>query len=156
MENSLSWQECQIDASRGMEIPPIHDNLIYAMSLHLEERYLTLNTQYREINTQEELTDLRVIKVLAQYFDDMLAPSMLMDVCCVPIKSFLDRWEWLFLIRGKYNWPLVPYATLPELESRLESLKINASQVMGTCGLDGFVFAENVFYRTRTAPEQFG
>ncbi|WP_417375045.1 hypothetical protein [Gimesia maris] len=149
MDEFSEWQECQIDPSRGMEIPSVHDNYVTALSIDLEQGTLILKTLYQETNQREEQTDLRFFGVLAHHFNDIMAPSILFDVECNTFQTLLNEWEWLFLKRKKHGWPLRSYETIPELENVLKERDLKAYRVRGICGLDGFVIAEKVEYRTQ-------
>ncbi|WP_417384638.1 hypothetical protein [Gimesia sp.] len=150
MGETIEWQECEIDASQGMQIPPVHDNLVTALSIDLERGTLILKTRYQQMNQCEELTVLRFSGVLTHHFNHVMVPSILFDVECQTIPTLLNEWEWLFLKQKNYGWPLSSWKTVSELEQQLSERGLKMYRVRGSCGLDGFVMAEKVEFQMQT------
>ena len=100
MDELSEWQECQIDPSRGMEVPAVHDNYVTALSIDLEQGTLILKTLYQEMNQREEQTDLRFFGVLAHHFNDIMAPSILFDVEWNTFQTLLNE----FVIAEKVEY----------------------------------------------------
>jgi hypothetical protein len=67
-----------------MTHPNIHDNFVYAVSIHLDQRVLILHTQYRDGAGPHDHTDIVFTGVICHYFLDVVAPSILLDIETVP------------------------------------------------------------------------
>jgi hypothetical protein len=132
-----------------MAHPNIHDNFVYAVTIRLDERVLILHTQYRDGAGPYDLTDICFTGVIGHYFQDVVAPSILLDIETVPSEWIVEQWRAVF-DRGKnYGWPPLKHRDLEDLCRLLNEQSIIGYQVMGSCGLDGFVLAVGVEYRKR-------
>ena len=47
-----------------MEVPEVHDNFVYAFSVHLEQAVLILHTHYRDGTGPYDLIDLRFVGIV--------------------------------------------------------------------------------------------
>jgi hypothetical protein len=149
------WESCLFSADGLSESPNVHDNFVYALAIHLEQRVLVLHTQYRDGDGPSELIDLRFVGMVAYYFDDVAAPSILLDVERVGAAWVVEQWGELFLARKNYGWPPVRFADLPDLSWQLDEQGVVGYRVMGSCGLDGFVLASSAEYRRRERAAEF-
>jgi hypothetical protein len=149
-ESSL-WCPCRFGGDGLAECPNVHDNFVYALSVHLEKRLLVLQTQYRDGSGPPTLTDLRFVGLVAHHFDDVAEPSILLDIEEVPPGWVVEQWGELFDRRKNHGWPPIQYVDRSELVNKLVSQGVHGYRVMGTCGLDGFVLAAGVEYHQRKA-----
>src|SRR5262249_26955298 len=138
-----------------MEHPNIHDNFVYALAVHLEQRVLILHTEYRDRKPPYELTDVRFIGLVAHYFEHVVEPSILLDIEEVSPEWVIQEWRELFERGKNYGWPPIRYADLAELSVRLAEQGVRGYRVMGSCGLDGFVLATGVEYQQRQRVVEF-
>ncbi len=137
-----AWQPCRFDAEGQLLEPSVHDNFVLRLEVDLEARTLILHTEYRDREPTER-TSLRFTGVVAHHFDDVTAPSILLDVARAPARAVLERWAALFASRQHHGWPLIG-VPLSELPARLDAEGAQGYLVMGSCGLDGFVLASSL------------
>jgi hypothetical protein len=156
MLEGVAWTECSFREDGLLERPDIHDNFVYALAVHLEQRILVLHTQYRDGPVPHDLIDVRFIGVVAHYFDDVGEPSILLDIARVSPGSIVEEWRTLFTNRKNYGWPPLKFTDLEDLSRRLTDLGVGGYRVMGSCGLDGFVLAASAEYRQRAQAAVFG
>jgi|GEM_PF-1509558 len=147
MTGSL-WKSCQFGADGSLEVPQVHDNFVVGLAVQLEQRLLILETEYRDGDGPYEQTDLRFVGLVAHYFDDVAAPSILMDLERVEAEWIVQQWNELFARRKNYGWPF-PFIDLADLSRKLSELTIEGYRIMGSCGLDGFVLASSIEHRVR-------
>jgi hypothetical protein len=143
------WESVRFRPDGSLETPDVHDNFVYALAAHLEQRIFVLYTQYRDGPDPSELIDLRFVGVLAHHFDDVAAPSILLDVERVGAAWVVDQWGELFLRRKNHGWPPVWFTDLVDLSRRLSELGVEGYRVMASCGLNGFVLASSAEFRRR-------
>jgi hypothetical protein len=148
MDESL-WERCLFGGDGSIDRPNIHDNFVYALAVHLEASVLVLHTQYRDEPGPHELTDVRFIGLVAHHFEDIAAPSILLDIERVSAEWVVEQWRDLFVGRKNYGWPPLKFADLTDLARQLADLRVVGYRVMGSCGLDGFVLASAAEYRHR-------
>jgi hypothetical protein len=132
--------------------PNVHDNFIYAISIHLEERVVILHTHYRDGDSPNEFTDVCFRGVIGHCFQDVVAPSILLDIEEVPPRWVVEEWRAVFERGVNYGWPSLNHRDVDELCRLLEAKSTIGYRVMGSCGLDGFVLAQGVEYRQRNEP----
>jgi hypothetical protein len=149
LSDGVVWDRCLFRDDGMLDRPAMHDNFVYAIAVHLEQRVLILHTQYRDGPDSGELTDVRFSGLVAHHFDDVAGPSILLDIERVPPEWVVEQWRGLFTNRMNYGWPPVKFANLGELVQQLVHLRVVGYRVMGSCGLDGFVLAATVEYRHR-------
>jgi hypothetical protein len=135
--------------------PEVHDNFVYALAVHLEQRVLILHTQYRDGPGPHELIDVRFVGLVAHHFDDVAAPSILLDIERVPAGWVVEQWRNLFASRKNYGWPPLQFTDVADLARLLADLAVVGYCVRGSCGLDGFVLASEAEYRRREQPAAF-
>jgi hypothetical protein len=143
------WQPCLFRPDGLSETPNVHDNFVYALAADLDQQVLVLHTQYRDGDGPYDLIDLRFVGMVAYYFDDVAAPSILLDVQRVEAAWVVEQWGELFLARKNYGWPPVRFTDLADLSRQLGERGVVGYRVIGSCGLDGFVLASSVEYRRR-------
>lgn len=141
------WEACQFRADGLSEAPDLHDNFVYALAVHLEQRILVLHTQYRDGAGPYDLIDLRFVGMVVYHFDNVAAPSILLDVERVEVEWVVEQWGELFLARKNYGWPPLRFTDLADLARHLSEQGVMGYRIMGSCGLDGFVLASSVEYR---------
>lgn len=129
--------------------PNVHDNFVYALSIHLEQRVLVLHTQYRDGDGPYDFTDVCFSGVIAHYFQDVAAPSILLDIETVSADWVVGQWRDVFERGKNYGWPPLNHRDLDELCRLLIQQRFIGFRVIGSCGLDGFVLANGVEYRPR-------
>ena len=151
VSTDLVWLECEFEEHGSLERPHVHDNFVYALSLHIEKHVLVLHTQYRDQPNENDLTDVRFPGWIAHHFDDVMESSILLDIERVPLEWVVERWQDLLLSRQSYSWPL-SFTNMPDLVAQLTMRQLQGYHVMGTCGLDGFVLAKAAEYRHRNQP----
>jgi hypothetical protein len=152
---AASWQPCQFLPDGVLNAPNVHDNFVYALAVHLEQQVLILHTQYRDGAGPDNLIDLRFLGLVAHHFDDVAAPSILLDVEQVGSAWVVEQWGNLFLSRKNYGWPLVTFTDLADLKRQLGVMGVEGYRIMGSCGLDGFVLASSVEHRLRERAAEF-
>src|SRR5262245_26720395 len=106
------WEPCRFRPDGLLDAPEVHDNFVYALAVHLEQRALILHTQYRDGAGPNHLTDLRFIGLVAHHFDDVAAPSILLDVERVGAAWVVEQWGELFASRKGHGWPPVQFTDL--------------------------------------------
>jgi len=149
------WEPCRFRTHGDLDVPQVHDNFVYAVAIHLEQRVLILHTQYRDGAGPYDLTDLRFVGVVAHHFDDLAEPSILLDVQQVEAAWVVEHWGALFTSRKNYGWPPVRFKDLADLPRKLGDLGVVGYRVTGSCGLDGFVLATSVEHRRRDGAAEF-
>lgn len=149
------WEVCRFGSDGLLDVPNVHDNFVYAATIHLEQNVLTLHTEYRDDPGPQELTDLRFLGTVAHYFDDFTAPSILLDVELVRVAWVVEHWGELFTSRKNHGWPLPRFDDILDLTRRLEGLGVVGYRVMGSCGMDGFILAARVEYRHPAQAAEF-
>jgi hypothetical protein len=149
LSDQMAWQRCIFRDDGLLQCPDIHDNFVYALSVHLERRVLVLHTEYRDKPEPFELVDVRFHGLVAHYFADIAEPSILLDIEAVSADWVLETWRDLFERRKNYGWPPLRFSDLADLSGQLACLGVIGYRVMGSCGLDGFVLAASAEYRTR-------
>ena len=147
MDESSHWRPCRFRSDGSADEPSVHDNFVYALSVHLEERTLVLHTQYRDGPGPRTMTDLRFVGLMAHHFDDVAEPSILLDIEEVTPAWVIEQWGELFDRRKNYGWPPIKYVDRAELGNKLVAQGVRGYRVMGSCGIDGFVLASAVEYR---------
>ena len=156
MSGPSTWDECRFrDDDGSLEQPHVHDNFVYAMSVHLEDHFLVLHSEYRDGDGPSELVDVRFGGVIAHHFDDVASPSILLDIERVPVDWVVQRWGRLFESRRNYGWPPVVSSDPADLSVKLTARGVSGYRVMGSCGLDGFVLATSASYRLQSRPAEF-
>ncbi len=155
MTEPPTWETCRFLPDGLLQSPAVHDNFVYAVAFHLEQRLLILHTQYRDGAGPFELTDLRFVGVIAHHFDDLAAPSILLDVEQVEAAWVVEHWGELFTSRKNYGWPPVKFEDLADLSRQLGHLGVAGYRAMGSCGLDGFVLASGVEHCRRVRAAEF-
>ncbi|ADG67299.1 hypothetical protein Plim_1466 [Planctopirus limnophila DSM 3776] len=143
------WNPCQFFPDGFSETPNVHDNFVYALAAHLEHRVLILHTQYRDGAGPYDLIDLRFAGLVAYFFDDVAAPSILLDVQRVDAEWVVEHWGNLFLARKNYGWLTIQFTDLADLSKQLTEQGVIGYLVMGSCGLDGFILSSSAEYRRR-------
>jgi hypothetical protein len=149
VSESVAWERCLFRDDGLLDRPAIHDNFVYALAVHLEQRVLVLHTQYRDGPGPGELTDVQFLGLVAHHFDDVAEPSILLDIERVPAEWVVEHWKALFTSRMNSGWPPLRFADLSELVRQLADLRVVGYRVMWSCGLDGFVLAATAEYRHR-------
>src|SRR5689334_5956983 len=99
VSEATTWQRCLFRSDGALENPNIHDNFVYALAVHLEQRVLVLHTEYRDRPAPFEFTDVRFLGVVVHHFDDVAAPSILLDIMAVSPDWILKQGGELFLSR---------------------------------------------------------
>ncbi|MDB5389539.1 MAG: hypothetical protein JWM11_5185, partial [Planctomycetaceae bacterium] len=125
----------------------IHDNFVYALSIHLEQQTLILHTQYRDGPGPHDFIDVCFSGVIAHHFEHVAGPSILLDIETVPAEWIVQHWRDHFEHGIHYGWPPLEHRDLDELCRLLREQNILGFQVLGSCGLDGFVLASGMLYR---------
>jgi hypothetical protein len=151
----VDWERCLFRADGLLELPKGHDNFVYALAVHLEQRVLILHTQYRDGAGPHELIDVRFVGLVAHQFDDVAEPSILLDIELVPAGWVAEHWRDLFISRKNYGWPPLKFTDLTDLDRQLANLPVFGYRVMGSCGLDGFVLASVAEYKRRAQAAEF-
>jgi hypothetical protein len=146
------WEVCRFGPDGLLDVPNVHDNFVYAVTTHLEQKVLILYTEYRDDPGPHELTDLRFLGTVVHFFDDFTAPSILLDVELVRVARVGE----LFTSRKNHGWPLPRFDDLPDLTRQLEGLGVVGYRVMGSCGMDGFILAASGDYRHPVQVADFG
>jgi hypothetical protein len=141
------WEACKFSADGLSESPDVHDNFVYSLEVQLEQRVLVLHTQNRDGPSPYDLIDLRFVGMVAYHFDDVAAPSILLDVERVEAAWVVEQCGDLFLARKNHGWPPVRFTDLVDLSRQLGEQGVVGYRVMGSCGLDGFVLASSAEYR---------
>ncbi|QDT35426.1 hypothetical protein [Thalassoglobus polymorphus] len=118
-----------------------HDSFVCSVCHRLEDRVLTILSHYRDRDIPEPYFVTEFSNVVAHHLQHVAAPSILLDIEEVDIHAILAANEALFTSGLKYNWPYHGLCTVPELADRLTAESVKGYQVMGSCGLDGFVLA---------------
>jgi hypothetical protein len=149
---SDAWESCRFAADGLLELPNIHDNFVFALTVQLEEHVLILHTQYRDGSGPYPFIDLQFLGVVAHHFDDLKAPSILFDVELVTANSIVEKWGALFSSRKNYGWPTASFVDLADLSLQLTKSGVVGYRVLGSCGLDGFLFAQSAEFRCQTPP----
>lgn len=149
------WEPCRFHLDGQMEFPAVHDNFVYALAICLEQHILILHTQYRDGAGPYDLTDLRFVGLVAHHFDDLAAPSILLDVERVGSAWVIEQWGEMFMSRKNHGWPPLKFTDLADLSRQLGELGVEGYRVMGSCGLDGFVLAASVEHRRREWAAEF-
>ena len=87
--------------------------------------------------------------MIGHYFQDVAAPSILLDIEIVAAEWIVGQWRDVF-DRGKnHGWPPLGHRDLDELCRMLREKNQIGYRVMGSSGIDGFVLAHGVEYRPR-------
>src|SRR5262245_21499282 len=113
-----AWHPCRLRSDGSMEEPSVHDNFVYALTLHLEKGFLILHTEYRDEPGPSELVDVRFVGCLAHHFDDVAAANVLFDIDRMEIPHLIERAGHLFMARKNYCWPL-DFEDLDDLSRKL-------------------------------------
>ncbi len=131
--------------------PSVQDNIVYALSVHLEQWLLILHTEFRDGPSPSELTNVRFAGFVAHHFDHVSAPSILFDVAEVSMESVIQTWRELFEQGAQYMWPPVDfeYTGLFDLAVGLVERGVRAYRVSSSCGMVGYVLAAGVKYEQR-------
>jgi hypothetical protein len=151
----VDWERCLFRDDGLLELPNVHDNFVYALAVHLEQRVLILHTQYRDRPGPHELTDVRFVGLVAHHFADVAEPSILLDIELVPAGWVVEQWAALFASRKNYGWPGLEFTDLADLVQQLANRQVVGYRIMGSCGLDGFVLASDAQYRRRDQAAEF-
>lgn len=121
----------------------VHDSFVCSVSHHLEDRTLTIISHYRDRDIPEPYVTTQFTNVVAHHFQHVVAPSILLDIEAVDVRTILSMNEPLFTEGLKYSWPFHGPRTLSDVARRLTAESIKGYQVMGSCGLDGFVLSSS-------------
>ena len=135
-----------------MTAPTIHDSFVYSIRHRLEDRTLTILSHYRGREIPEPFFTTEFENVIAHHFDHVVAPSILLDIEETDVQTILSMNEDLFKKGLNYSWPYHGLRTLVEVAARLTAESIQGYQVMGSCGLDGFVLASSCSTSVFSAP----
>lgn len=121
----------------------IHDSFVIAIEHQLEERTLRIISHFRDRQIPEPyfVTDFR--NVVAHHFRHVAAPSVLLDVEEFDVESIVSMHHELFADGLKHGWPFHGMRTVADVIAKLNADGVKAYQVMGSCGLDGFVLAKS-------------
>ena len=139
-----------------MEQPNIHDNFVYAIRIHLEQKVLVLHTQYRDGDGPHDFTDVRFSGVIAHHFRHITAPSILFNIEEVTPRWIVrDEWKELFDEGKEFNWPTFELRDPTMLLERIAADGIRGFTVSGVTGVDGFVLAKEVDFLRRSEPYCF-
>ncbi|WP_237227846.1 hypothetical protein [Rubinisphaera sp. JC750] len=119
----------------------IHDSFVVEIVHQLEERTLRIISHYRDHEVPESYfaTDFR--DVVAHEFRHVAAPSILLDVEECDVESIVSMHHELFADGLKHGWPFHGMRNVADVIAKLNADGVKAYQVMGSCGLDGFVLA---------------
>jgi hypothetical protein len=120
-----------------MPHPHIHDNFVYAVSIHLDHRVLVLHTQYRDDAGPHDFTDACFSGVIGHYFQDVAAPSILLDIETVSTDWVVGQWREVFERGKNHGWPPLNHRNLNELCHLLNEQHFVGYRVLGSCGLVG-------------------
>lgn len=139
-----------------MEQPNIHDNFVYAIRIHREQKVLVLHTPYRDGDGPHDFTDVRFSGVIAHHFRHITAPSILFNIEEVTPRWIVrDEWKELFDEGKKCNWPTFELRDPTMLLERIAADGIRGFTVSGVTGVDGFVLAKEVDFLRRSEPYCF-
>jgi hypothetical protein len=155
MPERVEWERCLFRDDGSLALPNVHDNFVYSLAVHLEQRVLILHTQYRDGPGPHELIDVRFVGLVAHHFDDVAEPSILLEIELVSAGSVVEQWGGLFSSRKNYGWPPLPFTDLADLARQLANRQVTGYRIMGSCGLDGFVLASEAQYRQREQAADF-
>jgi hypothetical protein len=140
------------DPQFTMTAPSVHDSFVCSFYHHLEDRTLTILSHYRDHDIQEPYLTTEFTNVVAHHFQHVVAPSILFDIEETDVQTILSMNKELFKNGLNYNWPFHGPRTLAEVAHRLTSESINGYQIMGSCGLDGFVLASTCSINASATP----
>jgi hypothetical protein len=87
----VDWECCLFRDDGSLDVPDVHDNFVYALAVHLEQRVLILHTQYRDGSGPYELTDVRFVGLVAHHIDDVAEPSILLDIELVSAEWVVEQ-----------------------------------------------------------------
>ncbi len=132
----------------------VHDNEVYALAADYDQGRVVLYTFYPDTEPPE-YTDVVFEGVVAQHFEQVghrpAVVNILFDVEEADPLHVLREFEDLLARAKNYGWPLRTYDSLEDLAARLTAGGAKCFRVngVGGCGLDGFVFAASMRFRTR-------
>ena len=130
----------------------VHDNNVYAYGVDCAGRRIVLHTEYREAG-EPEFTDVVFTGVLAHHFEDVMRGNILFDVNEIDVADVVARWAAVFSARKHYGWPeAIEYSEPQELPELLRQRNLKAYEIHSSYGLGGWVLAEAVEFRERSAP----
>ena len=128
----------------------IHDNNVYAYSVHSDARRLTLHTEYRDISPVE-YTDVVFSGVVAHHLECSLESNILFGIEEKDLGPLLEEYSWLFTRLKSYGWPSIQYDSLPDLGRQLLEQRVRAFGIESSYGLTGFVLCRSIDYVKREA-----
>lgn len=119
----------------------IHDSFVIAIVHQFEERRLRIISHYRDREIPEPYFVTDFGNVVAHHFRHVAAPSILLDVEECDVESIVSMHHELFADGLKHGWPFHGMRNVADVIAKLNAGGVKAYQVMGSCGLDGFVLA---------------
>lgn len=128
----------------------IHDNNIYAYSVHCEQQRIVLHTEYRD-GGAEEYTDVIFSGVLAHNLECVLPGNILFGIELVDPERIVLQWAELFARLKNYGWPAIEYGEPKELVSLLKQRGIKGYEIGSSFGLSGWVLASDMELIERAA-----
>ena len=134
----------------------VHDNWVYAHAVDYQRCRLVLHTVFPHVDPPE-FTDVLFEGVTVHHFEEQKssqgsAPTnVLFDVEEYPAELILKSHLPLLERLRNYGWPVLTWNDVDDLVNQLSPNGVKCFKVHGTCGLDGFVFARSMDFRSRAA-----
>jgi hypothetical protein len=130
----------------------VHDNHIYAFTVHCEERRLVLHTAYRD-REPHEFTDVVFRDVVAHLLEHVLPGNILFGIEERDVESLVQDEADLFAESWRWGWPPVEYdGNLETLVAALRQRLVRAYLISSSYGLSGWVLAGSCNRVAREAP----
>lgn len=145
--------------------PPqsVHDNWLYAETFDHERRRIVLHTVYPHGETPDDMewTDVIFEGVVTHHFQEANYTSgpdpacVLFDIVDRDAFEVLRKYAELLASTRNRGWPLLHYTSLEDLAARLQTGGARCYEVQGVCGIQGFVIAASIEFRTRESRAEF-
>lgn len=131
----------------------LHDNELLSYAVDFREKTVLLNTEYWYENINEKTTVI-FKNVTAHWFIDAgEMTTIIFDICCYDVERFIRDYKPLLKERKGYGWPLSGYTDDNDLLGKLHALNQKYFSVESSCGVSGFILAEEMQLNTEAIKE---
>lgn len=126
----------------------LHDNELVSYVVDFKKKRIVFNTEY-DIDDEIEQTIVIFTNVTAHFFKNAgEMANIIFDIECNDVKNFIDEQKELLQAYKNYGWPVCDYENEQELLQILMSNNQKYYVISSSCGMWGFVIAENMSIET--------
>lgn len=127
-----------------MEDISIHDNRLLSYSVFCDLREIRFHTIF-----SDETTDVIFSGVEIYHFECDDFNTIFFDIEETNLENIYSEYEYLFSRLKNYGWLRESYESKTDLIEKMNAKNIKAYLIHSSCGLNGWIWAENMSIKKR-------